>query len=434
MPLDFSGVFSNAGIGLEQQATGAFGQAVDQFTRQPLTSMFGSDSAGIGDDLGGAPNPYIYGEWNGTNYASDLIRFQPKHHFMFRVLFELDTSFLDLLPQRKNVFQYVIKRISRPKVTYEYEPVNFYNFKSQVLKTSHYEPLNITLIDDIQDTFHNFVRGYHSAFSPLTRTWNSTQQVTQLEQGGFNFSDPGNIEYDSAIRGVLKDGKTNPLKSIKIIQYYGHASAENTFTFINPRILDIEYDEIHHEPGTDGNHATMRFDYDGLIIENTEPVFGRSQYAVPGKDMYSNVRGDISGGDPLLGGFGNSILGNAFGSFLSGSTNLFGGILQNTAMSQLAGINNPILSNAMRNVSLSGVNQLTGGVRSSLFSSFGVANPAGSLFNSPSYTVINSGTSESQTVNGGLFSSIGNGLSSAGNSISSGFSSAGDSIASVFED
>ena len=372
--IDFGSVFSGAGINMQQQVFNSFGTVVDQFSSQSTAGMFGD-----GGFYSDGANPYIPGEWNGTNYAEDLLKYQPKHHFMFRVLFEMDPAFTNLIQGRKDIFQYVVKKISRPGINLEYEPVNMYNYKTGVLKTIHFDPIDMTMLDDIQDTFHNFARSFLMSYSPLARSYNSSQSLSQLEAGGFNFADAPDSGQDSAIRGVLAQGKINPIKSVRLIQYFGHASAQNTFVFINPRILTIDYDDAHHENG-EGNHASIKFEYDGLFMESADQAFGRSPYAVPGQDMYGNITNDyISTGDPYF----DSAIGFGLGSFSNGLSGIMGGMAQTVSSQALSGITNPYLNRAMRNVSNNAIFGAQSAARNTLFSSVGG-------FGGPSYNVVNS--------------------------------------------
>lgn len=359
--INMSGIVTGAGVQLQQQVYNKFSSAVDQFTRQPLSSIFGGgDEDFLGQSQGG--------DWRPINYAEDLITYQPKHRFMFRVLFEMDPSFTDLIGGRKEIFQYVIKNIDRPKLNFEYEAVNMYNFKTKVLKTINHEPLTMTLIDDVQDTFHLFFRAYLQAHSPVARSWNPSQTVSQLEDGGFNFSDPRSSNADSAIRSVLADGKINPFLSIRLIQYYGHAGGQNTFWFVNPRILDISYDSAEHEGGDQGNHATIRFDYDALRIQSPEKSQGRSQYAAPGTDMFGpNLPGLNTGFQGTI--FGNDDDGSLFGWLSSMGKGIVGNAISNVSGQVLNGISNPLLRGASRNIIYGATRQI--GMTTSSTSMFG---------------------------------------------------------------
>ena len=365
--IDFSPLLSNVGVQLEQAAYNAFGAAVDQFTQQPMGNQYSGYQipSSMPSTIGGRPFSN-FRAWNGTNYASDLLTYQPKHRFMFRVLFEMEPDFTDLVG-RRDVFQYVIKHIDRPKLSFDYEPVNMYNFKTKVLKTINHEPLTITLIDDVQDTFHTFFRKHLKAFSPASRTWGNSQSLQQLEQSGFNFIDENSQSgVDSAVRGTLRNDKINPFRGIRVIQYFGHGFEENTFHFINPRIIDISYDEAHHEGGDMGNHATIRFDYDILYVEEPKRTQGRSPYAAPGSDMSGPVTGNNIYGrssdysSMLSGSVMNQITNGTYGGYngtnplTSVMANTVNGIIGNAvntvSSSVLSGISNPFLNNVARNV------------------------------------------------------------------------------------
>lgn len=376
--IDFSKIVTGAGIQLEQAAYNQFGAAVDQFTRMPFSdSLYRANT-----DFGGIFPSFEdnqSGTWKPTNYAQDLIMYQPKHRFMFRVLFEMDPEFTELIGGRKDVFQYVIKNVDRPKLNFDYEAVNMYNFKTKVLKTINHEPLTITLIDDIQDTFHRFFTAYLRAHSPIARSWTESKSLAMLEENGMAFSGPRAGEtIDSAVRGTLAKDSINPFRSIRLIQYFGHATQLNTFWFVNPRILDMSYDSADNEGGDQGNHATIRFDYDALAVGQPESASGKSEYAAPGTDMYGpeievpnigfpapHFWGDSYGAN---GGSGGGLL----GSILSG---VVGGAMNQVSSGVLSGIKNPILNQAGRNILFGATRQVTNTTRNTLF---GVTNGLGS--------------------------------------------------------
>jgi len=402
--LDFSGALAGAGVQLQQTAYNTFGAAVSQFSGQ-LLGQNNPIGGGVeynvinGGPMSIAGSPIgSYNTWQPTNYAADLIAYQPKHRFMFRVIFDFDPSYTDLAA-RSDIFQYVIKHIDRPKITFDYEDVNMYNFHTKVLKTIHHEPLTITLIDDIKDTFQEFYRRYLKAWSPASRTWNKQQSIAQLEASGMNFAEKQTDRSDSAIRGILRDGTFNPLKAIRLIQYFGHAAQQNTFIFVNPRIIDMSFDETHHEGGDPGNHATIRFDYDILHIDQQETSAQRSPYAAVGTDMYGpqsdnsilNTSHDYDAGYQIAGGvngFGGYSLGSNGGGF-SPITNILkgtiGGIVGNAinkvSTNVLSGIANPFLNTVARDVIYKTTNSAQQTATNTLF-----GNPQ-----TTPYNVINSG-------------------------------------------
>jgi hypothetical protein len=389
MAFDISGIVGNAGVQLEQVAYNQFGAAVDQFGRNALGGIFGDQpqDALISPDQYG--NTSSGREWNPTSYATDMINYQPKHRFLFRVIFDVsDTAFSDLFGTTadKAKFQYVVKHIDKPTISFEYDNVNYYNFKSKVLKTINHDALALTMVDDISNSFHNFFRAYLSHHSPITRTFKneSGSSIDQLKTSGFSFNDPTsgqaapNNELDSAIRGVLSNGKSNILKSIRIQQYFGHGMRMNEFIFINPRIIDFNFDEASHEGGDQGNHCSVRFDYDALSIQDSKWIANdknAAEYNAPGTDMYINpamagsnaneetyigpgsysVAGTGNNSfipsplQSILGSIGSQVIGGAVSKILGGNTNpLFSGITQqvvskvgNSARNTIYGMTSP---------------------------------------------------------------------------------------------
>jgi hypothetical protein len=291
MSLDFSGIVGGTGIDLERTAAAVFGQAVDIYANQQINRIFSGPTSGEITSHSRPP----YGLWDPASYAEDLVAFQPKHRFLFKVMFDVEPQYLNLFKNHsgQSAFQYMVKSIQRPTITYEYEDVNFYNFRTKFLKSIKHGELQLTLIDDIQNTLHVFLGEYIRAFSPINRSAAPASPI-MYDTAGFNFTDPAGVgQVDSSVRGVLKkansDNSINPLKSIKIIQFFGHAAWYNTFTLINPRVTSINYDDASHEGGDPGNHVTLNFDYDALYLDQTVDFIGAPPYPAPKSDIYGSI-------------------------------------------------------------------------------------------------------------------------------------------------
>ena len=236
-----------------------------------------------------------------------------------------------------------------------------------LLKKIEYEPLSITMIDDIQDTFHNFFYTYLSSFSPATRSYNEQTSLAQYETGGFNFKGAQGKELDSARRGELVNGVINPIKAIKVIQVFGHGSAINEFKFINPRILDMSYDELKHEGGDEGNHATVRFDYDVMAFTRIgEEATGQADNAAPKSDYYAPNRGPAGSFKPngiyndggfyspdFVGGYsgtvGGGMMGGVMGAFGNIASSAVGTVFSSVSAQALSKIGGGALGNIIGN-------------------------------------------------------------------------------------
>jgi hypothetical protein len=357
MAFNFSNMLGSAGIGFQKTAFNIFGAAVDQFSNDAMSNVFSGANQAMGDMFGGGGfggnsgdtiSDFGGHEWNTTAYARDLIRYQPKHRFLFKVLFETydGQAFNHLFGDNRNAFQYVIKHIDKPTITFNYEDVNYYNYKSKVLKTITHDALSMTMIDDIDNSFHDFFRGYLLSHSPISRSYNSSQSIEQLKTNGFAFSNLETGGSDSAIRGVLENGNEHILKSIRVFQYFAHGMMVNEFRFVNPRIIDFNFDEASHEGGDQGHHCTIRFDYDALVLEPTKQLSGSPEYRAPMTDLY--VNGD-DGGMGIIGGVADPILG-----MVRGAAGRYGSsVLQGMSNSVLSGISsgNPILQGVTQKIS-----------------------------------------------------------------------------------
>lgn len=232
--------------------------------------------------------------WDVSNYARDLIEYAPKYRFLFKAIFELDPSVQLINLPFKNDFQYIIKEIDKPTVSFEYEDVNYYNFRTKVLKKINHDPLSITVIDDIRNTFYNFFRNYLNIHSPAARTYNSSVSIDQMQTSGFTFSsasEPGG-PFDSAIRGEFPNGILNPFKSIRIQQFHANGRLVDDYFYVNPRIVDFNFEPLNYEGGDQGQHCTIRFEYDFLQVQKPSKSPAIPEFHVSGTDMSVNTDGN----------------------------------------------------------------------------------------------------------------------------------------------
>ena len=89
--------------------------------------------------------------WHSVSYAYGLAnsQFRPKLKFMFYVDFMLKPEFSELANEfwARNM-SFNAKTVDRPKLSFEFEDINQYNFKTKVVKGSKYEDVSITFYDD----------------------------------------------------------------------------------------------------------------------------------------------------------------------------------------------------------------------------------------------------------------------------------------------
>ncbi len=251
----FGGDNESITLGGVEDFTRKLGSGVDP--QQALTSV-----------LNGAALDFLSGtqkkSYQSPQYAAELVDYAPKNKFLFKVKFYFNPGLVGFDGDGFTEFTYVIKTIDKPKVNFEYEEVNMYNFHTKVLRRVTHEPINMTFHDDIKNKVINFFNTYRTAYSPVSNIEKSTYNDSgaSMEQAGMDFGK----YWNSSNYGVLDGGNKNILSHIEVFQIFGHGSYQNKFTFINPKIDIFDFDDMDME-GATGNALTVSFLYDALHIE-----------------------------------------------------------------------------------------------------------------------------------------------------------------------
>jgi hypothetical protein len=281
---DIKQLLNVGGINTERVATEMFGNAVEEFAATPLNGML--QSAFWQSDSGTVNRND--GTWNATSYAYSLAasQFRPKQKFLFRVEFLFKPEILALFGQENAVwaknFAFMVKEIDRPKVDFEYEEVNQYNFRTKVLKSIKHRALSMTFMDDVGNNVHEFFRFIMLAYSPIMRRsigsgFNTadTNSLAQYSVGsGMQFSNAPSNTIDFATRGVLPTDIGNAIQAIKVTQIFMQPGSKHdldtgakevAFFFINPRIDTFDLHNMTHE-ASEIMELEMVFDYDILVM------------------------------------------------------------------------------------------------------------------------------------------------------------------------
>ncbi len=194
-------------------------------------------------------------------WATDLIALAPKHKFMFVVEFIFTKEFVDEFKDLE--FAFVIKRSSRPNISFEYEDINYYNFRTKVLKKSEYQPMTMTFYDDMLDNALRFYNRYLQIISPISRSvGNGTSQL--FEESGMTFDQDG--PNSSSINAVSNTVKTI-IDYINLYHIIHGGKQVDIYRFDNPRLQTMTLDDLDMTDGGTGTEVTIEFNYDGLLIE-----------------------------------------------------------------------------------------------------------------------------------------------------------------------
>jgi hypothetical protein len=320
--MDITQLVAASGIDLERTATQLFGQAVEDFVASPLNDAL---NAAFGADPN-APVNRNDGSWHTTSYAASLVNssFRPKLKFLFRVEFLFKQTpdvqqFLSAAKIDRN-FVFMIKSVDRPKIDFEYEDVNMYNFKTRVLKNIKHRELTMTFMDDVGNNVYEFFRFMMMVHSPITRRsatagFDIASAYAAYSAGnGMLFTDgigDSAVGNDFAHRGVIDTDVGGIIQAIKISQMFvdpsatgglGNAAKEVAFFFINPRVVSFDLDDMNHETN-EANLFTMQFDYDFMAMTpmRTLQPLDTSKAMPPWKDAPGDVAPSGTGGASTIG-------------------------------------------------------------------------------------------------------------------------------------
>jgi len=315
--MDISNSLSAAGVQLEATALRMFGAAVQQ-------GGMGLSGVGLRNNV---PSPItiseqkITGDWNPTPYASALASsagaFDPKTRFLFKVKFEFHQELIAAIAalgidaqSLMRDLTFVVKNIDLPKIDYQYEEVNMYNFRTKVLKSIVWSDTSVSFHDDVGNRALGFFNLYMMLLKPISRSVPTKDM--RLEDFGFEFSS-SYADFDASYRGVLPNNRKEVLSKITIEQFYVDRSAAiidavkmNSFIFTNPRIHNMSMAGLDHAVGSDGASINATFDFDSVHIDMAGDAKQHRSPSLPGADLldgaedtaYSNVKSQQGrGGD-----------------------------------------------------------------------------------------------------------------------------------------
>lgn len=335
---DVSRIIKGTGVALEQQAFNQFGAAVENQARN-LGLIGGRKVPGVNDIHGPLPNKageapiraaesayYAQsGVWEPTRYAAALTQAEqggldPKQKFLFKVTFWFDekinnSAAISTLGGNSSqsdlskALTFMVKQIDLPKVNFEYEEVNMYNYRTKVLKSISHRELNFSFMDDVGNSVMDFVNIYRMLLQPMARQNAASWESANYADYGFAFQKVLSAP-DSALRGLLPDGAKRILRKIVIHQFYVNRGGSpdgsldqmirtNDFVFLNPQLTEMDMGELDHENGSTFNMVTANFAFDGLVVNPNQSVFS-SDGTYKHKDISLDVRDMLTGPTPSL--------------------------------------------------------------------------------------------------------------------------------------
>lgn len=204
-------------------------------------------------------------------WAMDLISFYPKYKFLFVIEILMNANYTEQYKPFIDYFAFVVKSSSRPGVQFEYEDVNFYNFRTRVARRAMLQPITMTFYDDNQNSAITFYNKYLMAMSPNTRNRYDNLQTDvsgNLEELGMNFlTSSSQTDLNSASLGSpIGVNTTSLIREIKLYHVFREGRKTDIYHLYNPRITNMKLDDVDYADG-EGSMVTFDFIPDAIHIE-----------------------------------------------------------------------------------------------------------------------------------------------------------------------
>lgn len=252
------------------------------------------------------------------HYASNLVPFhQPKFKFMFMVELVFHPEYQQMLSSSvwnvKNEFEFVIKNSSRPNVSFEHEEINMYNYWTKVPKRTIYEPMTMRFYDDNANSSNSFYTNYMRAMSPIANVGGDGSMVYPQQYQENSMSPEAVIRPDTvdnlkggASLGALNNNATNILSEIRLYHLYDWGRLLNVYHMYNPKITNMNLDDLDMAESGAGSELEVQFAYDGLYVEKSKKTTVELMAKITGKmigagyeidPIYDNDENDAKGVD-----------------------------------------------------------------------------------------------------------------------------------------
>jgi hypothetical protein len=224
-------------------------------------------------------------------YATDLTHWDNahKHKFLFVTEIVLHPYYQAIAKLEK--FALLAQTASRPKMKFDHMEYNSYGIRKGVHTKTIFEPMNISFVDDNNNSVMQFFTNVNRLMSPITNIDNSS--VAEFNQYNFkpnsgainsiNTTGAG-VQIQEVVTGQNRpnvyaqsagypggsnkisapDSPASIFSSVKIHHVHLFGEGVNTFVFKNPRLLTMDFDDLDMAASNDVALLKMSFGYDYL--------------------------------------------------------------------------------------------------------------------------------------------------------------------------
>tara|TARA_X000001382_G_scaffold130660_2_gene126334 strand:+ start:1245 stop:2603 length:1359 start_codon:yes stop_codon:yes gene_type:complete len=244
-------------------------------------------------------------------YLDEAFRLSPKNRFLYHVVFNINPlaagNMLNRAKGEQIELGMLTKSVDLPAYQFNVEMKNQYNYKNYVQTGITYEPVTVTLHDDMGDVATAFFKSYYQHY--MTDTLHQQGEYNAIKFDNKNTPEP------AAGRWGMDNGEDERfLNSISIFQLHRQRFTE--FRLMNPIINDYRNGSMDQADGGGISEQSFSVSYSGVLIEAGAIKRDKPQgFAVL---HYDNTKSPIS----PLGGGTDSIFGS--GGVLAGISTAFG--------------------------------------------------------------------------------------------------------------
>lgn len=230
-------------------------------------------------------------------FAIDLIAHAPKQKFLFVVQFIFNAPYSSNFDSYGRGTAFVVKQSSRPGVTFEYDEVNEYNYRTRVPKRTIYSAMSMSFYDDNTNNVTNFFNSYLQAHSPIANigastnpdgTVNQAQSPTPGMYAMDSMNDALTSSVSSASFGPLKNNNLTFIQTVRLFHVFDYGNSMTVYNFYNPKITRMTPDDLTMMETGNGSEMQFEFEYDGLFIIPNYSLRNKSPFNI--QDLTSGGR------------------------------------------------------------------------------------------------------------------------------------------------
>ncbi len=207
-----------------------------------------------------------------TPYATNLVDFSHKFKFLFVVDITFKPNFAAL---GQNGYALLVQTATRPSPKFEFEEINLYGVRTQITKSTKYNPMTMTFLDDTRNNMMNFFTNAVRWMSPVS----SLHQTAQFEDWQYDFKHDAAINNDGPKSGakILSHSyaaSANPERFIDTItmhHIYEYGNLVNSYHYTQPVITELVLDDLDMK-SDEPTSLKMSFDYISVTYEIAKPV------------------------------------------------------------------------------------------------------------------------------------------------------------------